>query len=142
MTKIRRTLAIALGAMAVIAAACAGGGGGGGGSPTPSVRPNSPATIRIVEPTNGAVIHGSTVHLVVAVHGARIVKPTTTHIVPTQGHIHVYLDARLISMNYGLTQTVPGVTRGAHVLQVEFVASDHLPWNPRIREAVSFTVKA
>jgi hypothetical protein len=140
MTKVRRTLAIGLGAIAVIAASC-GGGGSGGPSTTPSVRPSSPATISVVEPKNGAVVHGSTVHLLVAIKGARIVRPTSTHIVPTQGHVHVYLDARLISMNYGLTQTIRGVKPGTHELQVEFVASDHLPWNPRIRQAVSFTVK-
>ena len=81
------------------------------------------------------------VETVVSLQGAHIVKPTTTHIVPTQGHIHVYLDNKIISMNYGLTQTVGGLTPGSHVLQAEFVASDHLPWNPRIIAAVSFTVK-
>jgi hypothetical protein len=53
----------------------------------------------------------------------------------------VYLDNKIISMNYGLTQTVGGLKPGTHVLQAEFVASDHLPWNPRIISAVSFTVK-
>ena len=138
MTKVRTAVVVLL-----TAAAC---GGGSNGEPTasppaPSVRPSSPATIAIVQPKSGAVIHGSTVHLVVSLKGAHVVKPTTTHIVPTQGHIHVYLDNKLISMNYGLTQTIPGIKPGTHILQVEFVASDHLPWNPRIIAAAQFTVK-
>ena len=143
MTKSGRAFGVALCAMAVVAAACGGGGNASGTSPTAtaSARPSSPATIAIVSPKNGAVIHGTSLHLVVSLKGAHIVKPTTTHIVPTLGHIHVYLDNKIISMNYGLTQTVGGLTPGTHVLQAEFVASDHLPWDPRVIAAVSFTVK-
>jgi hypothetical protein len=143
-TKTRTTFAVALCALALTAAACGGGGGGSSGgspSPTPTSRSSSPAKISIVEPKNGAVIHGTSLQLVVSLKGAHVVKPTTTHIVPTQGHIHVYLDNKIISMNYGLTQKVGGLKPGTHVLQTEFVASDHLPWNPRILAAVSFTVK-
>ena len=144
MTRIRGTAALA--AIVVLTAAC-GGGGGGGGSPsaspstTSTQRPSSSAKISIVQPKSGAVIHGTSLHLVIALQGAKVVKPTTVHIVPTQGHIHVYLDNRLISMNYGLTQTVGGLKPGTHILQAEFVASDHLPWNPRIIASVQFTVK-
>ena len=143
MTTIRRTFGTTLCVMAVLAAACGSGGGGGGptASPSDAVRPSSPAKISIVQPKSGAVIRGSTLHLVVSLDGARVVKPTTTHIDPTKGHIHVYLDNKIISMNYGLTQTVGGLTPGTHVVQAEFVASDHLPWDPRIIAAVSFTVK-
>ena len=76
----------------------------------------------------------------VSLKGAHVVKPTTTHIVPTQGHIHVYLDDQIVSMNYSLDNTVH-VTPGEHVLRVEFVASDHLPFDPRVVKAVVFEVK-
>jgi hypothetical protein len=145
MTKARTRFAVALCVIALTAPACGGSGGGSGGSPSPTPtstqRPSSPAKIAIVSPKSGAVIHGTSLKLVVSLKGAHIVKPTTTHIVPTQGHIHVYLDNKIISMNYGLTQTVGGLKPGTHVLQAEFVASDHLPWDPRIIAAVSFTVK-
>jgi hypothetical protein len=145
MINIRRTIAAVLCLVAIGAVACGGNGGGSGGSPSPTPtstqRPSSPAKIAIVSPKDGAVIHGTSLQLVVSLKGAHIVKPTTTHIVPTQGHIHVFLDNKIISMTYGLTQTVGGLTPGTHVLQAEFVASDHLPWNPRIISAVSFAVK-
>ena len=44
-------------------------------------------------------------------------------------------------MNYGLTQTIPDVPPGQHTLRVEFVASDHLPFNPRVFTGVVFVVK-
>ena len=145
MTRTRRAITVVLCLVALGAAACGGNGSGAGGSPSPTptsmARPSSSAKIAIVSPKNGAVIHGTSLHLVVSLQGAHVVKPTSTHIVPTQGHIHVYLDNKIISMNYGLTQTVGGLKPGTHVLQAEFVASDHLPWDPRIIAAVSFTVK-
>jgi hypothetical protein len=141
MTRTRRRIATILAAVAVLAAGC-GGGGSSGSSPTPTARPSSPAKLAIVKPTNGEVVHGTSTKVVVSLQGARIVKPTTTHIVPTKGHVHVLLDGKIVSMNYGLTETLGGLTPGNHVLQVEFVASDHLPFDPRVIAAVTFQVKS
>jgi len=123
---------------AVALSAC---GGGRNGGPVSPARPSTKAKLSILEPRNGQVIHGSTVHLSLRLVGARIVIPTTTHIVPTQGHIHVYLDNRIVSMNYRPTGVIRNVKPGNHLLQAEFVASDHLPWNPRVIQAVTFEVK-
>ena len=123
---------------AVALSAC---GGGRNGGPVSPARPSTKAKLSILEPRNGQVIHGSTVHLSLRLAGARIVIPTTTHIVPTQGHIHVYLDNRIVSMNYRPTGVIRNVKPGNHLLQAEFVASDHLPWNPRVIQAVTFEVK-
>ena len=109
----------------------------GPGSP----RPSSPATVRIVTPTNGEVIHGSTVPVKVKLTGATIVQATSTNIVPTQGHLHLYLDDQIESMNFTTSATIPDVTPGLHALKVEFVASDHLPFDPRVIAQVAFEVK-
>jgi hypothetical protein len=129
-------------AVSLLAAGCGGGGSGSGGSPQPteSARPSSTAKLSIVSPTNGEVVHGTTVHLRLGLEGARVVKPTTTHITPDRGHIHVLLDDKLISMTYGLQQTFTAKP-GTHILQVEFVASDHRPFDPRVIEAVTFEMK-
>ena len=137
-------LVVIAGLAAALLAACAGGSGSGNGSPspTPTTRPSSPAKLTIVYPTNGTVIHGSTVHLRIKLTGAKIVAPTTTHIVPTKGHIHVLLDGKIESMNYGINlHAIHDVKPGNHLLSVEFVASDHLPWDPRVVQEVTFTVK-
>ena len=66
---------------------------------------------------------------------------TTTHIVPNKGHLHLMLDGQLVSMNFKPTATIP-VKPGTHLLVVEFVASDHGPFNPRdYAPPVQFTVK-
>jgi len=88
------------------------------------------------------VVRGSDVPISVKLTGATVVPATTTSVVPTQGHIHVSLDGELVAMNFGLSDTVHDVQPGPHVLQVEFVASDHLPFNPRVIAQTTFESKA
>jgi hypothetical protein len=118
------------------------------GNATPTVapsalgpRPSSPATVEILQPTSGATLTGTSVHVVLKLTGATIVTTTSTNIQPDQGHVHLYVDNVLVSMNYGLEQDLP-VHPGTYVLKAEFVASDHAPFNPRvISPEVFFTVK-
>ena len=79
--------------------------------------------------------------MVISLQNATIVPATTTNIRPDQGHVHLYVDNVLVSMNYGLEQDLP-VQPGTYVLKAEFVASDHAPFNPRVvSPEVIFTVK-
>ncbi len=108
---------------------------------TSAPRPASTAKIAIVSPTPNEVVTGSTVHVVISLTGATIVTVTSMDIQPDQGHIHLYVDNNLVSMNYGTTQDLPAVP-GTHVLRAEFVASDHAPFDPRdVTPDVVFTVK-
>jgi hypothetical protein len=74
----------------------------------------------------------------VSLRRARIVPFTSTNLKPNQGHVHVLLDGRLITMTAQLRQALPDVPAGQHVLRVEFVANDHAPFDPRVVETVSF----
>jgi len=114
----------------------------GGPSPSPSLtRPSSPAKITILSPTAGESVQGATVHVVLSLTGAKIVKQTTTKIRPDEGHVHLYVDNVLVSMNYGLEQDLQ-VHPGTYVLRAEFVAADHAPFSPRVWSAQTiFTVK-
>ena len=104
-------------------------------------RPSSPAVVAIVKPTSGESVTGTTVHVVLTLTGAQIVSTTTTNITSDQGHVHLYVDNLLVSMNYGLEQDLP-VHAGTYVLKAEFVAVDHAPFNPRVWSSeVFFTVK-
>lgn len=104
-------------------------------------RPSSPAVVRIIEPKANQTVSGTTVHVVLTLENAKIVKQTTTNLKPDEGHVHLYVDNVLVSMNYGLTQDLP-VHAGTYVLKAEFVAADHAPFNPRVWSlAVVFTVK-
>jgi hypothetical protein len=118
------------------------------GAATPTVgpsalgpRPSSPATVEILQPASGATVTGTSIHVVLKLTGATIVTTTSTNIRPDQGHVHLYVDNVLVSMNYGLEQDLP-VHPGTYVLKAEFVASDHAPFNPRVLSPeVFFTVK-
>jgi len=117
------------------------GGSGATGATAPSTdRPSSTAKLSIVTPKVGEVVHGSSVDLRVKLRGARIVPATTTNIVLDEGHLHVLLDDTLISMTQGIEQTIRNVTPGPHRIQVEFVASDHAPFEPRVVAVVAFEV--
>ena len=97
--------------------------------------------VQIVQPAAGATLTGTSVHIVLKLTGAQIVSTTSTDIRPDQGHVHLYVDNVLYSMNYGLEQDLP-VHPGTYVLKAEFVASDHFPFNPRVvSPEVFFTVK-
>ena len=97
--------------------------------------------VTIVQPANGATVTDTTVHVVLSLKDATIVTTTSTNIRPDEGHVHLYVDNVLYSMNYGLEQDVP-VTPGNYVIRAEFVASDHAPFDPRVwSDPVQFTVK-
>jgi hypothetical protein len=133
--------------LVLMAGAC-GGGDGGSASPTSSTptvaadRPASTAKLAIVSPKNGEVIHGATLQLKVSLKDAKVVPATTTDIVPDEGHLHVILDQQLVTMTGDLEQLIANLTPGQHLLKVEFVASDHAPFDPRVIAAVAFEVKA
>jgi len=141
----RRSLVLAFG-LALALAACGGsdeGGGEGasGATSTPSARPSSTAELSIVSPVVGEVVRGSAVDLRVKLQGAKLVPSTTTDIVPDEGHLHVILDDKLISMTEGLEQSIRDVPPGEHRITVEFVASDHAPFDPRVVTVVAFEVE-
>jgi hypothetical protein len=132
----RRTCAVLM-VVTMVLVSC-----GGQTTASPSVvRPSSPAIVSIVEPTAGQTVSGTTVHVVLSLTGARIISQTTTHIRPDEGHIHLFVDQVLVSMNYGLEQDLP-VHPGTYVLSAEFVAADHAPFNPRVMSGQTiFTVR-
>jgi hypothetical protein len=149
----RRTV-IGLAALLLVAAACGSGGSGGsdgasGGSAggtgaasgSAGPRPASTGTLTIVSPKNGAVVHGTSVTLTVNLEGAKLVQQTTTDVQPDEGHLHVFLDDSLISMTEGTTQKIDDLSAGVHRIQVEFVASDHAPFDPRVTAAATFDVR-
>jgi len=103
-------------------------------------RPSSPAKVEVVQPAPNMTVTGTTVHVVLKLTGATIVQETTTNIRPDQGHVHLYVNNVLVSMNYGLEQDIP-VQPGSIALKAEFVAADHAPFSPRVWSPdVVFTV--
>ena len=104
-------------------------------------RPASPAVVEILQPAANTTVNGTKVHVVLKLTGATIVTQTSTNIRPDQGHLHLYVNNVLVSMNYGLQQDIT-VQPGTIALKAEFVAADHAPFNPRVwSPEVFFTVR-
>lgn len=127
--------------LAVVLAVWTGCGGRTATSgPAMQARPRSTATLAIIAPAPGAVISGATLHVRLRLAGAEIVPQTSTNLSPDKGHVHLSLDGQVVSMAYGIEQDVTA-TPGLHLLQAEFVATDHFPFNPRVISTVTFTVR-
>ena len=137
-----RRLAVAVLGLSMGLAACTGNGGPGGDDPTaPVERPSSPASVEIVQPEPGEVVDGRRVEVVVELTGAELIDRVTTDITPDEGHVHLALDGETIDLLAGLEETIRNVEPGTHLLEVEFVAGDHVPFDPRIIESVTFEVR-
>jgi hypothetical protein len=112
-------------------------------SPAPaSARPRSTATLAVLDPRPGEVLHGDPATLTVrlSLRRARIVRYTSGKLTADTGHIHLYIDGALVSMTYGLSQRLE-VSPGIHTLLAEFVAVDHAPFAPPVEARVTFAVE-
>ena len=117
-------------------------GCGGKKSSSSGTRPTTPVRVQITQPTPNQVIVGDKTTLVVNVIGGTVVDRTTGPLTPTEGHIHVSLDGKLVSMAYQTTQELTGLTPGNHTVTAEFVAVDHQPFQNRPTAAVIFQAQA
>ena len=132
----------ALGVAVLVAAAVLGGCASASSSGSGAARPTTPARLRIVAPAPGAVV-GSHPTLRLQLSQARLASAATSGAnLPTdEGFVHVFVDDKLVSILYGLTQKLPVLEAGAHSVRVEFVATDHAPFANRVVAATQFTVK-
>jgi hypothetical protein len=106
------------------------------------VRPETAARLAIVSPAPSSVT-GPDVTVRLRLDGGHIVPQSqATENVPDGGHIHTYVDNKLISMVDGLEQDLRGLSPGPHTVRAEFVAADHGPFKSRVVAAVLFEVRA
>ena len=141
----RRLRAAVLLSAAIGLAACSGGNDGGSAAPTPTTtaaapRLSSTATLTIVSPRQGQTVSQDRPEVRLGLDGGKIVNQTTTRVQGDEGHIHLHVDGKLVDMNYGLRQRLPQLPPGQHVVQVEFVAADHAPFDPRVLTQAAFQV--
>jgi hypothetical protein len=106
-------------------------------------RPSSAAALTIAEPVDGAAIESDELTVMLRLTGGRIIEDATTTDTGDTGHVHVSIDGTMLSMTYGLEQTIPigDLAEGPHTIEAEFVAADHGPFAPRVTATASF-VKA
>lgn len=130
--------AVVVALAAVLLAACS--------SASPSApadtRPATPARLEIIAPASGAVVEPHAT-LRVKLSGAKLTTtPLSGGALPIdQGFVHLYVDDKLVSVLYGLTQKLPTLDAGAHTLRVEFVAADHAPFANQVVATTQFSVQ-
>ena len=136
----RRYVLCAAVGLAFALASC--GGSGSSSSPSPSAqtsiaRPSSTAKITIVSPTAGQVVSTDGVIVKVSLEGATLATQASTNLRPDQGHIHLLVDDKTITLLGSLEVQTGPLTSGPHLIQVEFAANDHGPFNPRLLAQVA-----
>ena len=141
----RARAAVLLAALALGVTACSGGDGGSAPPAAATTaatapRPSSPAKLTIMAPRNGETVRQDRPEVRLELVGGKIISQTTNRIQGDEGHIHVLVDGKLVDMNYGLRQRLPQLPPGQHVVQVEFVAADHAPFDPRVLTQAAFQV--
>src|SRR5256885_307673 len=99
-------------------------------SPKATKRPTTNAKLAIVSPAPNAVVP-PTIQLEFKLTNGKVVPATSTALRGDEGHIHVSVDGRIVSMAYGTSQTVPNLSAGEHTIAAEFVAADHIPFANR-----------
>ncbi|MHB8513147.1 MAG: hypothetical protein ACYDCC_13330 [Actinomycetota bacterium] len=111
-------------------------------SPTPTLPSlHTNATIQIINPKPGQIVHGSTLIVHVKVNGATIITYATLHVDPYHGHVHLRLDGTIVTLLASATYELTGLTKGRHLLEAEFVQGNHVPFKPRVKQEVPFTVE-
>ena len=108
--------------------------------PPGAARPASTAHLSIAKPADGEHVSGSQLEVVMRLTGGTVVQTTTTNIQPNTGHVHLSIDGRLISMTYGVLQSIDlsSLSPGRHTLSAQFVAADHGPFNPPVVATATF----
>ncbi len=130
--------------LAVLGLIVAGAGCSRGGPASGAVdlkgRPSSVASIAILHPLPGTVVKGNRVRVRVQLTGGTIIPETTSQLRPDEGHLHLKVDGAVLSMTYGLEQDLL-IPNGSHLVEAEFVAGDHLPFNPRVIATTTIRVE-
>jgi cytochrome c oxidase assembly factor CtaG len=103
--------------------------------------PTTRTRLEVLTPLDGEVIASSALRVAV-----RLLEPAgaswtpVTEWSPTRGHIHISIDGRMLSMTWEPLLVLP-VSAGTHMVTMEYVASDHRPFSPRVLVTRRVTVR-
>lgn len=104
------------------------------------VRPVTSVRLAVLEPTANSTT-GPDITVTLDLRGGTIAPVSSTKLSSTEGHVHLYVDNKLVSMTYGLTQDLKHLSPGPHSVRAEFVAVDHAPFKNPVVAAVLFQVQ-
>jgi hypothetical protein len=111
-------------------------------STSTATRAATTARLVILAPRAGAVV-GPNPTLRLELSGAKLATAAAsgTNAPADEGFVHVYVDDKLVSVLYSLTQKLPTLDPGAHTVRVELVAVDHAPFANAVTDSTRFSVK-
>jgi hypothetical protein len=103
-------------------------------------RPSSTATLVFLAPEDGTKTSAEEMTVRMALQGSTLTQVSSSSLTPNTGHLHLSLDGSLVSMSGDTTQVVDlrSLTPGEHTLTAEFVATDHLPFDPPVTAQTTF----
>jgi hypothetical protein len=96
--------------------------------------------VTVAQARSDTTVHGRTPEVRLGLKAPRILSQSSTRIRPDQGHVHLLVDGKLVTMKYRLNERLPTLSPGQHLVQVEFVAADHAPFEPRVLAQAAFQV--
>lgn len=112
--------------------------------PTPEVdcasRPSTDAVLKVISPQEGEAFNTNTIPIEVEVEGGLLTSADTSRVVEGEGHLHVAVDGRIISMTRESSGEVT-VPTGPHTLTFEYSAGDHAPFCPQVVEERNVEVR-
>jgi len=133
------TVVVVTASALILLAACSSTAASSASTPT---RPATTARLEILAPRQGQVV-GPQPTLRLKLSGARLATAAVsgTNVPADEGFVHVYVDDKLVSVLYSLTQKLPTLDAGAHTVRVDFVALDHAPFANKVTDSTRFSVK-
>jgi hypothetical protein len=130
---------LALGAFALTAGAFAVGGGDSGGGDAMA----SDVEISISSPADGADVPANQPLTVeVEISNGSLTQATSSDD-PSEGHLHIYVDGRVIAMPTAETAEIPAadLPPGEHEIMVEFTQANHESFAPPVVTSIDIVAQ-
>lgn len=122
----------------------------GCGGEAPSATPKTPApaasepveapTMQLIEPLDGATVPAGDLKVNVETTGHKFTMASNNN-VDGEGHVHYTLDGRPFQMSITPDAVIEDVEPGVHTLEAELVQNNTQPFDPPVREEITFTAE-
>mgnify|MGYP000147275496 CR=1 FL=1 len=105
---------------------------------------SSDVTVSITSPVDGSTVPADEDLMIEVeiVNGSLVSGTTSTD--PSEGHIHIYVDGRVVAMPSSLSETIVparSLPPGEHEVIVEFTQANHTSFAPPVQTAVTITAE-
>ncbi|MEQ1503571.1 MAG: hypothetical protein ABMB14_15140 [Myxococcota bacterium] len=105
---------------------------------------DGPPSLAFVAPTDGGVVCGSPLEIVLDVQNFELVDPygDEADAEPGTGHVDLSLNGQVVNMTSDTSFTLPDIVPGEYQLRAELVNADHTSIEPYTGQTIYFEVDA